>query len=86
MEEEKQLVSTEMAHTRSLMARTVAVGAVQDVHARDLLIEDLRRPPPSGLVARFGRADCGRSRGGGKHPGDHHANHEAGGGASGFVT
>jgi len=51
MEEVKQLVSTEMARTRSLMARMVAVGAVQDVRARDLLIEDLRRPPPSGLVA-----------------------------------
>jgi len=45
------MVSAEMARTRSLMARMVAVGAVQDVRARDLLIEDLRRPPPPGLVA-----------------------------------
>ena len=47
----KQLVFTEMARMRSLMERMVAVGAVQDVRVRDLLIEDLRRPPPSGLVA-----------------------------------
>jgi len=51
MEQVKQLVFTEMARMRSLMERMVAVGAVQDVRARDLLIEGLRRPPPSGLVA-----------------------------------
>jgi len=51
LEDVKQLVSTEMARTRSLMARMVAVGAVQDVRARDLLIDDLRGPFPSGLVA-----------------------------------
>jgi len=51
MEQVKQLMSAEMARTRSLMARMVEFGAVQDVRARDLLIEDLRRPPPPGLVA-----------------------------------
>jgi len=50
MEQVKQLMSAEMARTRSLMARMVEFGAVQDVRARDLLIEDLRRPPPPGLV------------------------------------
>ena len=58
MEQVKQLVSAETARTRSLMARMVAVGTVQDVRARDLLIEDLRRPPPSGLL---------------KHPAEPHA-------------
>jgi len=51
IEQVKQLVSAEMARTRSLMARMVAVGAVQDVRARDLLKKNLRRPPPPGLVA-----------------------------------
>jgi len=51
MEQVKQLVSAEMARTRALMARMVAVGAVQDVRARDLLIEDLRRPPCCNVLA-----------------------------------
>jgi len=50
MEQVKQLVTKEMARTRLLMARMVAVGTVQDVRARDLLIEDLRRPPSYGLL------------------------------------
>jgi len=50
MAQVKQLVTKEMARTRLLMARMVAVGTVQDVRARDLLIEDLRRPPSSRLL------------------------------------
>jgi len=51
MEQVKQLVSAEMAGTRALVARMVAVGAVQDVRARDLRIEDLQRPPSSTFLA-----------------------------------
>lgn len=51
MEQVQQLVLAEMARTRALMARMVAVGAVQDVRARDLRIEDLQRPPSSTFLA-----------------------------------